>query len=97
MAQKYKVYRISCGKCGAYTLTYHKYGSGKGILRLYFHRIMEPAELVALLNEDYAKVKDVPNLKCPSCEEVLGVPVESKGNKWAFRMRQGIFHRKLIK
>lgn len=78
-------------------LTYHKYGAGKGILRLYFHRIMEPQSLVDLLNEDYQKVNEVPHLICPNCQETLGIAIESKGSKWAYRMRQGIFHRKLIK
>lgn len=97
MGQKYKIYKISCGKCNTEALTYHKYGSGKGILRLYFHRIMEPSHLVNVINQDFQKVSDVPNLQCENCGEVLGVPIESKGHKWAFRMRKGIFHRKLIK
>ncbi len=97
MAQKYKTYKILCGKCSTYILTYHKYGAGKGILRLYFHRIAAPEALSNLHKSHYTNVKDAPNLSCPECGEVLGVPVVSKGNKWAFRMRQGLFHRKLVK
>lgn len=96
MAQKYKTYKISCGKCNTQRLTYHKYGAGKGILRLYFHRIMAPPELVEQLKRPYQKVSDVPNLECTNCGEVLGLPIASKGHKWAFRMRQGIFHKKLM-
>ncbi len=94
---KFKVFDIHCGKCGEFVLTYHKYGAGKGILRLYFHRIMAPAELKELLDKPCQRVSDVPNLSCSACEEVLGVPIVSKGQKGAFRMRQGFFHRKLIK
>ena len=97
MAQKFKTYQISCGKCGAYVLTYHKYGAGKGILRLYLNNIAAPNQLVTSLSSDFNTVKEVPNLSCPSCQEVLGVPIISKGKKWAFRMRQGYFHRKLKK
>ena len=97
MAQKFKTYQINCGKCGAYVLTYHKYGAGKGILRLYMSRIAGPEALRASLSSEFKTVKDVPNLSCPSCQEVLGVPVISKGKKWAYRMRQGYFHRKLKK
>ena len=97
MAQKYKVYDICCGKCGAYTLTYHKYGAGKGILRLYFHRIVAPDSFVNLHRQTSKTLKDIPPLRCTECAEVLGNAVVSKGNKWAFRMRQGLFHRKLKK
>lgn len=97
MKKKHKTFDISCGKCGEYLLTYHKYGGGKGILRLYFANIAAPEDLVERLNLDYDKVGDVSNLSCPKCSEVLGVPTESKGKRWVFRMRQGYFHRKLKK
>ena len=67
------------------------------ILRLYLANIVEPETLANLHRSDYQRVNDVPNLACPDCEEVLGVPAVSKGQKWVFRMRQGYFHRKLIK
>lgn len=97
MKKKHKTFDIKCGKCGNYLLTYHKYGAGKGILRLYFSNIAAPNELVDLLNLEYDKVGDVPNLQCSECEEVLGVPALSKGGCLVFRMRQGYFHRKLKK
>ncbi len=97
MGQKYKVYDIRCGKCGQYVLTYHKYGAGKGILRLYLHRIAAPESLFDEIKKHQNSIHDVPHLTCPSCEEVLGVAAISKGNKWAYRMRQGYFHRKLKK
>lgn len=97
MAKKHKTFHIHCGKCNTYTLTYHKYGAGKGILRLYLANIAAPASLVNLHKKDFTKVGDVPNLICTHCQEVLGVPTTSKGNKWIYRMRQGYFHRKLVK
>ena len=97
MGKKYKTYNIHCGKCEASVLTYHKYGAGKGILRLYHANIVAPTNLVKKLNSHFSKINEVPNLKCPACEEVLGVPTISKGQKWVYRMRQGYFHRKLVK
>lgn len=97
MASKYKKYDIHCGKCGNYVLTYHKYGSGKGILRLYFMHITAPEKWAGLLTKKYETIKEVVNLTCSSCEEVLGVPALSKSKKWVFRMRKGFFHRKLKK
>lgn len=97
MSKKHKIYRISCGKCGSHILTYHKYGAGKGILRLYLSNIAEPENLVKTTAGQFSTIKQVPNLSCPECEEVLGVPAISKGQKWVYRMRQGYFHRKLVK
>jgi len=97
MSKKYKTYHIHCGKCSENVLTYHKYGAGKGILRLYHANIVAPENLVNILEKDYLKVNDVPNLVCPNCEEVLGTSTTSKGNKWVYRMRKGYFHRKLVK
>ncbi len=97
MAQKYKTYDIRCGKCSEYILTYHKYGAGKGILRLYLANIAAPKSFSELLKSSNSSIKSIPNLQCPKCEEVIGVPAKSKGQKWVFRMRQGLFHRKLKK
>lgn len=97
MAQKYKTFDIRCGKCSEYMLTYHKYGAGKGILRLYLANIAAPKSLSELIKSSHSSIKSVPNLACPKCKEVIGVPAISKGQKWVFRMRQGLFHRKLKK
>ncbi|MEL7118086.1 MAG: hypothetical protein AAFO07_01555 [Bacteroidota bacterium] len=97
MKKSYKVYDISCAKCSAYLLTYHKHGAGKAILRLYFHRIAAPVELIQLIKGCEDSPKEMPHLRCPNCEEVLGVVSLEKGKKWAYKMRQGYFHRKLRK
>jgi len=95
MAQKYKVYDINCGKCNNYLLTYHKYGAGKGILRLYLAHIVAPKKFTNLHKSSTPNIKAVPNLQCLTCQEVLGVPALSKSQRWVYRMRQGLFHRKL--
>ncbi len=98
MAKNYKTYDIHCASCSKYLLTYHKYGAGKGILRLYFKNIVAPKEMVLLLQQnDYHSIKDVPNLHCPECNAFIGSPAISKGQKWVFKMRKGYFHRKLVK
>lgn len=97
MSQKYKTYEIHCGKCNEYVLTYHKYGAGKGILRLYLAHIAAPEAFASLQDAPFKSIKEVPNLQCVACEEVLGVPTLSKGNRWVYRMRKGLFHRKLKK
>lgn len=92
MAKNFKVYIITCGKCTNYILTYHKYGSGKGIIRLYFHRIAAPKELVDCLKSD----KLPPNLVCSNCKTLLGVKDFQKG-KNVYRIKKGYVHKKLQK
>lgn len=94
MGKAFKVYDIHCGRCGTYVLTYHKHGSGKGIIRLYLHNIIAPSEWANLQNSNEKGNK---LLQCTACSEVLGKSVLDKGNKWAFRMKRGLFHRKLKK
>lgn len=77
-------------------LTYHKFGAGKGILRLYLANIAAPKSL-ATLAKNADNLTDIPHLKCPACDEMLGSANVSKGKRWAYRMRQGYFHRKLKK
>ncbi len=96
MAKKPKVYKINCAKCETYILTYHKYGAGKGILRLYFSNIHKPIGFSDSLFQ-YDSINQVPNLQCSNCDEVIGIPTTSKSDKWVFRMKQGYFHRKLKK
>lgn len=97
MSKKFKTYHIHCAPCGAYLLTYHKHGAGKGILRLYLDNIAGPEALLEKVNRPFSKVNEVPNLTCPGCGEVIGTPAVSKGKRWAYRLRQGYFHRKLEK
>ena len=97
VGQKYKTFEISCGKCGAYVLSYHKYGQGKGILRLYLEHISAPPEMAQLYQDFTGELKKLRHLQCKACEEVLGVAAASKSGKPVYRMRQGIFHRKLMK
>lgn len=97
MGKNYKVYTIHCAKCSTYILTYHKFGAGKGILRLYFANIVAPDNLASLARSDFERISQVPNLQCPACQEVIGVSATSKGKRWVFRMRKGYFHRKIQK
>jgi hypothetical protein len=92
-----KVFDISCGKCGQKVFTYLKLGKG-GILRCYLSRMLEPPELEKLqYDASITKATDLPNLECPACHEVLGVPIKREDGRLAFRMRQGYFHRKMRK
>jgi len=87
LGKSYKIYTINCALCTSYVLTYHKYGAGKGIVRLYLKNIAAPNNFENN-TEKY--------LKCTKCENILGVRDLQK-SKLVYRMRKGYFHRKLLK
>jgi len=89
LSKSYKVYTINCALCNTYILTYHKYGAGKGIIRLYFKNIVAPKNLTKNFGSDNEK-----HLRCTNCGNVMGVKDVQKG-KLVYRMRKGYFHRKL--
>lgn len=92
-----KIYDIVCGKCGQKAFTYLKLGKGM-ILRCYLSRILEPSRFERLLEDSsIRKASDLPNIQCTQCEEVLGVPIKRQDGRYAYRMRQGYFHKKLQK
>jgi len=97
VSKKPKVYSIHCAHCKEYLLTYNKFGSGKGILRLYLSNISALSGNIDIDLSTFRNINDVPHLICPSCEELIGVASVAKGKRWVYKMRQGHFHRKLRK
>jgi hypothetical protein len=96
MAKKFKVIEISCAQCKMYVLTYHKYGDGKGIVRLYLKQIQLPKKWNEL-TQMYKVIGDVPNLMCENCATVIGVTGLSTSKKWIFKMKKGWFRKKITK
>ena len=77
---------LSCEKCKNNILLYQK--DGHGILkRLYFDRIILPANL--------SKKK---NLDCRKCKAALGTPmIYRKENRPAFRLFAGAIEKKIVR
>jgi len=87
---------LFCSKCGQHLALYQKDGKGS-LFRLYLDRIFEPRELSALQFKSNSK-KDVPNLKCPKCNTLIGVPmIYEPEDRLTFRLVQGSFVKKKIK
>lgn len=85
---------IFCRKCDQLVLTYQKDGPGN-LRRLYLDRIFFPDQMVGL---QYQNLKDIPQLKCQKCDEVLGTPyVYPKENRKAFRLYQDSVVKKIKK
>jgi hypothetical protein len=84
---------IYCSKCNQYVALYQKDGPGS-LLRMYLDRIFEPNELHELQFKSLNK-KDVPALRCPKCDLLIGMPmVYELEERLAFRLFQGSFVKK---
>lgn len=81
---------IFCSRCRYHIVLYQKDGPGS-LLRIYLDRIFEPSELAVLKNTATDK-SDLPTLRCPNCQSVIGVPmVYESERRLAFRMTHGAF------
>lgn len=84
-------YYLFCSTCGEYVALYQKDGPGT-LLRLYLDRIFEPEYLSMLQNK--CEKNEVPALKCPKCNIVLGIPmVYEKEKRLAFRLIRGLLRK----
>lgn len=84
---------IFCSTCNSHIALYQKDGSG-ALLRMYLDRIFAPAALATLQDQSDGK-KDVPNLQCPKCRALIGIPmVYELESRLAFRLVRGSFAKK---
>lgn len=67
-------------------MLYQKDGEGF-LVRCYLNRIFAPQELEHLQRSRSVKEpKDLPALRCPSCDALLGVPARYKDGRLCFRL-----------
>lgn len=84
---------IFCSACNSHIALYQKDGPG-ALLRMYLDRIFAPSTLTALRHQGDDK-KDVPNLQCPKCHVLIGIPMVYRSeNRLAFRLIRGSFTKK---
>jgi hypothetical protein len=91
-----KILDIYCSNCNNELLKYQKDGKGT-LLRLYLNRILEPKNLEELQYKDFNKTKDISNLICNSCDNLIGVPMLYSDGRFAYRLIQGRFFKKYDK
>ena len=83
---------VYCRSCNKFVLKYQKDGPGN-LRRLYLDRIVEPANFTNLVNKN---IKDLPNLSCPKCHELLGTPMMyRKEQRKSFRLFQDAIAKKI--
>ena len=84
---------LYCSKCNKYLVLYQKDGHGR-LLRMYLDRIFEPQEF-PLLQSRIGSKTEMPNLKCPKCNALIGTPmVYEAERRLAFRLIHGSFVKK---
>ena len=85
---------ISCAKCGQHLCFYQK--DGPGILkRMYLDRIYESTQFSNLENKP---LKNIPQLHCPNCSQLIGIPyIYEKEKRLAFRLFVGGVLKKITK
>lgn len=89
----FEFFIIHCSQCQAPIVLYQKDGPG-ALLRMYLDRIHEPSDLADLQNKDGGK-QAIPNLSCPGCCQIIGVPmVYELEQRLAFRLIRGRFQQK---
>lgn len=94
---KAKMLDVLCAKCGAEVLLYQKDGDGN-LLRCYLNRIFAPSKYEELQHSAKITVpKDMPNLECGKCGQVIGSPMRHLDGRLAFRLRYGFFSKRTSK
>lgn len=84
---------LYCSKCNQHLVLYQKDGHGR-LLRLYLDRIFEPQKF-PLLRSKIGSTTEIPNLKCPKCDALIGTPmVYELERRFAFRLIRGSFVRR---
>ncbi len=88
-----RLLEISCEKCKTVICLYQK--DGPGILkRMYLDRISDSKKYTGLEN---SAIKNIPNLECLICNQILGVPiVYKKEDRPAYRLFVGAVSKKII-
>lgn len=85
---------IHCEKCGNFLAIYQKDGPGP-LKRMYLDRIFSPKSLTDLQKNT---LKKIPNLVCPRCKQVIGIPfVYKKEQRLALRLFEGSIKKKVKK
>ncbi len=92
---KAKVLNISCAKCGTLILKYQKDGDGS-LHRTYLNRIIAPDKFVGL-DSVFLSQKEMTNLVCENCNNLIGAPMEHSDGRLAFRLIKGNYSKSVAR
>jgi hypothetical protein len=86
---------IFCVSCNGLLMKYQKDGKGN-LLRCYLNRIFYPPNLEQLQHDPKIQSpRDMLNLACSQCKSVIGTPMFYEDGRLAFRLRKGLYYKKL--
>lgn len=89
-----RLLEVQCEHCGNVIALYQKDGPGP-LKRLYIDRIVSPEGFAKL---QHVPIKKAPNLICPRCRRLLGIPyIYEKEKRPAFRLFEGSVTKKVTK
>lgn len=87
-----EIWDIKCVKCDEKILLYQKDGRGK-LHRCYINRIFEPYFYAKLQEQNGLTKKNMPALKCPNCDTLIGTPMLHWEGRLAFFLIQGKWYK----
>ncbi len=86
---------VFCASCNEILMKYKKDGKGN-LLRCYLNRIVYPQQLEqSQHNQKIQSPRDISNLTCNTCKTVIGTPMFYEDGRLAFRLRKGLYYKKL--
>jgi len=87
---------IQCSQCDGTVLIYQKDGDG-ALMRCYLNRIFSPPGYERLQYQANLRLKEIPNLRCPYCDNLIGIPMIQQDGRFAFRIKPGTFKKQVLK
>lgn len=88
-----RLLEIQCEHCGHVLALYQKDGPGP-LKRMYLDRIFSPESFLKLQR---LPIKKVPNLVCPHCKRLIGIPyIYEKEKRPSFRLFEGAVKKKVV-
>ncbi len=92
-----RLLELACANCGHPMMIYQKDGPGP-LLRCYINRIFKPDTLAKLQRDQgIREPRDLPNLVCTKCNNVLAYPIRHRDGRLAFSVRQGAIAKKVLR
>lgn len=89
-----RLLEIQCEHCDNVVALYQKDGPGP-LKRMYLDRISSPESFLKL---QHLPIKKVPNLFCPDCKRLIGIPyIYEKEKRPAFRLFEGAVKKKVVR
>lgn len=89
-----EMWDIKCTRCNEKVLLYQKDGRGR-LHRCYLNRIFDPPFYAKLQQEQGLTKKEMPPLRCPHCDTLIGMPMLHWEGRLAYFLIHGRWSKKV--